>query len=98
MFREHPVRIPTIRYRELFEKTVREDIVDYYNRMYVPNNLIFVAVGDFDTAETLSKIKDAFKDFERGPMPDLSLPDEPGQVARRYAEKEMDVQLAYMMR
>ncbi len=97
MFRQHPIKLPVIGYRELFEKITREDIVTYYNRMYVPNNIIFVAVGDFDAAETLAKIEDAFKDFERGPTPELKLPDEPGQVARRYAEEEMDVQVAYMM-
>ncbi len=97
MFRTHPAGIPIIGYRELFEKTTREDIINYHRRMYVPNNMIFVAVGDFDSEVALSKIKSAFKDFKRGPMPDLSLPDEPRQVSKRYVQKEMDVQLAYMM-
>jgi zinc protease len=96
-FLEHSARHPIIGYRELFEKTTREDIVNYRNRMYVPNNMIFVAAGDFDASEALSRIEEAFKGFERKPMPDLRLPDEPGQVSRRYAEKEMDVQLAYTL-
>jgi len=97
MFREHPVGIPTIGYRELFEKTTREDIINYHKRMYVPNNMIFVVVGDFDSAATLPKIKDFFKDFSRGPYPDFTIPGEPDQVSKRYAEQEMDVQISYMM-
>ena len=72
MLREHPARLPVIGYRELFEEITREDIQNYYNRMYVPNNMVFVAVGDFDKSEALSKIKEAFKDFKRGPMPNLT--------------------------
>jgi zinc protease len=97
MFRNHPVGVPIIGYRELFEKTTRDDIVKYYKRMYVPNNMVFVVVGDFDAQEAINKIKEAFKDFERGPLPDFSLPPLQGQVSKRYAEKEMDVQVAYMM-
>lgn len=97
MFRQHPAGTPVIGYRQLFEKTTREDIVKYHDRMYIPNNTVFVAAGDFDPAEALGKIKEAFKDFQRGPTPDLRLPDEPDQVSRRYAEEEMDIQMAYMM-
>ncbi len=97
MFREHPVKHPIIGYREQLERVTRDDIVNYFSRMYVPNNMVFVSVGDFDAAETLIKVKDAFKDFPRGPQPDLSFPDEPGQVSKRYAEEEMDIQIAYMM-
>lgn len=97
MFPNHPIGVPVIGYRELFEKTTRDDIVKYYKRMYVPNNMIFVAVGDFDAQEALNKIESAFKDAQRGPLPDFSLPQMTGQVSKRYTEREMDVQVAYMM-
>lgn len=97
IFKDHPISIPTIGYRELFEKTTRDDIINYYKRMYVPNNMVFVVVGDIDAQEAINKVKDSFKDFKRGPIPDLSLPPLMGQVSKRYAEREMDVQVAYMM-
>ena len=97
MFRDNPVGVTTIGYRELFEKTTRDDIVNYYKRMYVPNNTIFVVVGDVNASDTLGKIKEAFKNFQRGPFPDLSLPPLQGQVSKRYVEEGMDVQVAYMM-
>jgi len=97
MFRDNPVGVKTIGYRELFEKTTRDDIVNYYKRMYVPNNTVFVVVGDIKASDTLGKIKESFKNFQRGPFPDLSLPPSQGQVSKRYAEEEMDVQVAYEM-
>ncbi|HGJ63933.1 TPA: insulinase family protein, partial [bacterium] len=97
MFPNHPIGVPVIGYRELFEKTTRDDLIKYYKRMYVPNNMIFVAVGDFDAQEALGKIESAFKDAKRGPLPNFSLPSLPNQVSKRYTEKEMDVQIAYMM-
>jgi zinc protease len=97
MFRDNPVGVKTIGYRELFEKTTRDDIVNYYKRMYVPNNTVFVVVGDIKASDTLGKIKESFKNFQRGPFPDLSLPPLQGQVSKRYVEEEMDVQVAYEM-
>jgi zinc protease len=97
IFSEHPIGTPIIGYRELFEKTTRDDIINYYKRMYVPNNMVFVVAGDINAQEVINKIKDSFKDFKRGPMPDFSLPPLLGQVSKRYAEQEMDIQVAYMM-
>jgi zinc protease len=97
IFRDNPVGVTTIGYRELFEKTTRDDIVNYYKRMYVPNNTVFVVVGDINASDTLGKIKESFRNFQRGPFPDLSLPPLQGQVSKRYVEEGMDVQVAYMM-
>ncbi|MDQ1317824.1 MAG: zinc protease, partial [Candidatus Poribacteria bacterium] len=97
IFRDNPVGVTTIGYRELFEKTTRDDIVSYYKRMYVPNNTVFVVVGDVNASDALDKIKEAFKNSQRGPFPDLSLPPLQGQVSKRYVEESMDVQVAYMM-
>jgi len=97
IFRDNPVGVTTIGYRELFEKTTRDDIVNYYKRMYVPNNTVFVVVGDINASDTLGKIKESFKNSQRGPFPDLSLPPLQGQVSKRYVEEEMDIQVAYEM-
>ncbi|MBM3213268.1 insulinase family protein, partial [Candidatus Poribacteria bacterium] len=97
MFRYHPTGLPVIGYREIFEKTTRDDIVKYHDRMYVPNNMVFVAVGDFEPSAALTKIKEAFKDFKRGNTPNLNIPGEPPQVSKRYTEEEMDINMAYML-
>jgi len=60
-----PMKNPVIGYVSLFKDVTRDDLVEYYNRHYVPNNMIFVVVGNIDVNATMTKIEDAFADFER---------------------------------
>src|SRR5690606_3746414 len=83
MFTTHPVRVPTIGYEELLKTITRDDVMAYYHRMYVPNNVIVSCVGDFDDETVAAQIAAAFSDFPRRPVPTLVLPTEPRQVAYR---------------
>ena len=58
-------KYPIIGYTELFKTITRAELLDYYQQRYVPNNMIFVAVGDFNSAEMMKKIENTFKDFDR---------------------------------
>src|SRR5262245_26911168 len=49
-FQVHPTRYPVIGYKELVQKVSRDDLVIYYRRMYTPNNMLLVVVGDVQTA------------------------------------------------
>jgi len=89
MFRVHPVRYPIIGYDHVRAKLRLEDAHRYRARMYVPNNMVFVAVGDFKWPEVLEKIRSAFADFHRGASPSVSLPQEPQQVSMRIMKKEL---------
>lgn len=94
LYKTHPARYPVIGYTDLFKKITREDILAYYDRFYVPGNMLFVAVGDFNKDTVLSKIKDAFKDFERKPLDFPILPEEPRQTSKRVVETELDISAA----
>jgi len=89
LFKVHPVRFPVIGYRDVFDRLTREDVIKYHQRMYVPNNMLLVAVGDFRTDETLAKIRQTFKPFKQRPIPAIVLPTEPPQTSRRTAVKEL---------
>src|SRR5205085_2879281 len=54
----HPARHPVIGYEEVYRALSREDVMKYYKERYVPNNLIFVVVGDIDTNKVRAQIKD----------------------------------------
>jgi zinc protease len=95
-FKVHPARYPVIGYKELVQKVSRNDLVTYYQRMYAPNNMILVVVGDVQTAEALEHIGTAFGSGERRQLPAISLPEEPPQVGKRTAEKEMAIAQAHM--
>ncbi len=86
LYRKHPRRHPVIGYRPVFKKITRDDLVGYSNKHYVPNNMILVAVGDFDNAEALARVKAAFKDFGRQRYIAPRVPAEPLQTSPRSME------------
>ncbi|MBS3742171.1 MAG: insulinase family protein, partial [Candidatus Cloacimonetes bacterium] len=67
-------RYPVIGYTNLFKTISREDLADYYHKRYAPNNMVFVAVGDFVAANMIKKIEDIFKDFQREQIEPVYLP------------------------
>ncbi|HRU06561.1 MAG TPA: pitrilysin family protein [Candidatus Brocadiia bacterium] len=97
MFAVHPTRFPVIGERELFMTITQKDLETYYRRMYVPNNIVFVAVGDFKADEVMGKIRKQFADLAARPTPAQALPAEPRQLSPREAVKEMDVNVAYLL-
>jgi zinc protease len=96
MFVTHPEHFPTIGYLDLFNLTTREDLVTYYERMYVPANMHVVAVGDFDAEEMMPKIEAAFSQFPYKPPHIPILPVDPKQMGMRYVEDEMEIEQTYM--
>ncbi|MDD5530106.1 MAG: pitrilysin family protein [bacterium] len=90
LYKIHPVQYPIIGYAELFKKLTRDDILAYYKKFYVPNNMLFVVVGDFDKDTVLLKIKEAFKNFEKKSIDFPILPVEPQQINKRVVETELD--------
>ncbi len=95
-FKVHPALYPVIGYKELVQQVSREDLVTYYNRMYTPGNMILVVVGDVDTPNALAEIRKAFDTGERRRLPAITLPEEPPQVAKRTAVKEMEITQAHL--
>ena len=90
IFKVHPSRHPVIGYKNVLNSVQRQDVVDYYSQQYVPNNMIVVAVGDFDAAKVKAHIEKAFSKREQRPVPVVTLPDEPEQVAPRTVIREKE--------
>lgn len=96
-YQVHPYRIPVGGFIDQFKRIGRDDLVRYYRRMYVPNNLIFVVVGDVDGPSAAEKVRRAFSSFERRPRPTIVLPQEPRQLGRRSVTRECDTPVAKLM-
>ncbi len=73
-FKYHPARHPTIGYLNEFLKISRDEIYAFYKRMYVPNNMVFVVVGDIDKKAVVDRIAAQFKNAQPGPLPEIKLP------------------------
>lgn len=90
-FRVHPYRFPVIGYTELFREITRDQVMDYYRKWYVPNNMILVVSGDLAAADLFQSAGEFFGPYPRKPYPVADIPPEPAQIGERGAEEEMDV-------
>jgi zinc protease len=84
MYGTHPAGIPTIGYKAPLAALTLQDVLDYHGRMYVPQNMVFVVVGDVDTAKVLARIQKSFAATAPGRRFDYVLPEvEPVAAPRR---------------
>ena len=96
-YQQHPVRYPVGGYRNLFEKLTRGEVIDFYQRIYTPQNMVYVAVGDFELDEALVKVQSAFAGCRRhNSWASVSL-EEPQQSATRRTQIQAEVEFAYLI-
>ncbi len=75
VFGPHPAGVPVIGFAKPLSQLTWKDIRSYHARMYVPQNMVFVVVGDVEVAPTLNDICQQFAGFQAGRSPDLTLPE-----------------------
>jgi zinc protease len=90
----HPYRHPVIGYQDIYERTTRDDVVAYYKKMYVPNNLVFVVVGDIKADEVVTHIRELTKDFKMNAVEPAVIPAEPPQVSMRQWQETAPIELS----
>lgn len=95
-FTTHPYKFPVIGEKQLFMTLKRDDLVNYYRKMYVPNNMILVVCGDINKDEIKEKIIEKTSNLNSSPLPSSVLPKEPLQLAKREFILEKDVKMAYL--
>jgi zinc protease len=71
---DHPYSRKTDGYKDTIEKITREEMIDFHNKYFHPNNVIMGISGDFDTEEILKKLKIVFSKWERT---EISFPEVP---------------------
>jgi len=92
-FREHPYRHPIIGYLDVFNGLQRDEVMAYYKRRYVPNNMFFVVVGDVDGDRVRAQLGELFAAHPRRSMPPVYIPEEPPQLGRRESHIEFPTEL-----
>ncbi len=93
-FTTHPYRRPIIGFEETFTRITSDDMRRVFHTWYVPNNMVVVAVGDFDTDVLLRAVEERFGAIEARPLPPRPRPDEPLQAAPRVAVMPFQAELA----
>ena len=96
VFSQSPVRHPVIGYLDIYNKLTREDVLAYYKKRYVPNNMFFVVSGDVDAAKIKAQLEKAFEKYPRVALEPVYVPAEPVQAGRRDAHEEFPTDLTRM--
>lgn len=65
MYREHPVRIDIAGTIESISHIDKELLYTCYNTFYSPQNMFFLVVGDVDVENTVKRIEDNIKKYEK---------------------------------
>src|SRR3981081_74034 len=67
---------------EMLDAMTRDDLVRFRAATYIPNNAVFMVVGDVNREAILARIEQMFGDWKPGALPDLNLPALPKRHAR----------------
>ncbi len=86
-YRVHPYRFPVIGHKPVFSSIAPADLRDFFARHYTPDNMIVVVAGAVDRREALTALREAFANFPRVSRAPVFIPDEPPQLAPRYARR-----------
>lgn len=87
-YRSHPYRWPVIGFRADVEQMSAEQLRDYYQRYYLPNNATLVIVGAVKAADALKLVLKSFARIPRGAVPTQWVTPESPQ----YGERRITVQ------
>ncbi len=74
LFKKHPAKNPVYGSVEDVKRITKKDLIDYYNKYYVPNNMVISVVG------AVKKIENKFKDFKQKKLPATKQIIEPKQL------------------
>jgi predicted Zn-dependent peptidase len=83
-FTTHPYKHPTIGSMADLEAATVDDVREFHNTFYVPENAVITIVGDFDTTQTTQLINQYFARVPKAPRPvPRDIPQEPAQTKER---------------
>ena len=66
----------------MLDSMTRDDLVKFRATTYIPNNAVFMVVGDVDREAIIARIEQLFGDWKPGALPELNLPALPKRHSR----------------
>jgi zinc protease len=84
-YSSHSYRRPVIGSKETVESFTRAEILAFFKKWYIPNNMTLVVVGDIDSDTALREIEKSFKGFKKRKDPKTPRIIEPQQRETRTA-------------
>ncbi|MFQ6618727.1 MAG: M16 family metallopeptidase, partial [Fidelibacterota bacterium] len=81
---EHPYGGAVMGKISTIESITREDVLNFYEKHYMPNNIIAIIVGDLKVDEVITRLEEMFGDWKPGLLPQAEIPDITPVTGRRY--------------
>src|ERR1035437_3651317 len=82
-FAAHPYHRPTIGWISDLNSFSATDAQNFWDKYYVPSNLVYVAVGEVKASGSMPWVKKYFARIPPGPKPDTATTTEPAQNSER---------------
>ena len=95
-FHTSPFKEPVIGHLDIYNRLTRQDVLDYYKRRYVPNNLCFVVVGDVNASEIHQQLGAFFEKYPRMPLEPVPVLEEPPQLGKQEGRDTFPTDLSRM--
>lgn len=95
-FTKHRYRRPIAGYEDVVASLRCEDLVDFYNSYYRPNNMAVVIVGDVTTEKAVRAVNRCFGGMTRADIPSSPSPSEPRQRKGRSKSYEGDIRSSHL--
>ena len=95
-FTTHRYRRPIGGPDENLRRVPREEILRFKETYYVPNNIVYVVVGDVDAERVFREVEKKLGDWPRRDFTPDQSPPEPEQTEFRYRETAGDVEKCYV--
>jgi zinc protease len=92
-YQRHPYRLPVIGLLDVFNQLTRDQVVEYYQSRYVPNNLTFIVVGDVNADAVSRQLGDFFNEYPAKSLRPVFIPNEPPQLGRRETHQQFVTEL-----
>ncbi len=79
LYKDHPLAHPTEGYENSLLNIKREDVIDFYNKFYIPNNSTLIVVSDLEPSKSIEIVEKFFskwqkKTLNRNQISDINYP------------------------
>ncbi len=93
----HIYKYPVIGYEDLFKRIKRQDLIEYHEANYIPNNIVLSIVGDIESVSAMRSVEEIFGKKHREIAVRAFTPQEPLQMSMREAREQVtDLKLSHL--
>lgn len=78
-FIDHPYKNDILGTKESINSLTKEDLQEFYKKLFVPKNMVLAVCGNFDEEEILKEIKSIFGGLPNTPLPEINIQKETGE-------------------